>query len=126
MIDVSMTDNVYSMLSMPLARYSMTGETFSAGRDWLTGSTPCYNVYRTSDGHISVGALEPKFWIALCKALRIQHLIPQQFPDSDAQTEQVKAQLQAVLSTKNNQEWAEFFKNKDCCVEIGQHNTSSQ
>jgi alpha-methylacyl-CoA racemase len=36
----------------------------------LAGRVPCYRCYRCGDGQlISVGCLEPKFWVALCEAL---------------------------------------------------------
>jgi crotonobetainyl-CoA:carnitine CoA-transferase CaiB-like acyl-CoA transferase len=117
-----MTDNVYAMLAMPLSRYSATGTRFSGGADWLTGGTPCYEVYATSDGrHLAVGALEPKFWSSFCKAIARKDLIAQQFPDTPEGVREVKAQVQAVLAKHTAQHWQSFFQDKDCCVEIGQH-----
>jgi alpha-methylacyl-CoA racemase len=81
--------------------------------------TPCYDVYRTSDGFISVGSLEPKFWSAFCTAIERTDLIARQFPENETELQQVKAEVQKVLASKNNQQWREFFRHKDCCVEIG-------
>ena len=123
-VDVSMCDNVFAMLSMPLSRYSAAGESFSGGRDWLTGGTPCYEVYSTSDGFISVGALEPKFWNNFCTAIERTEFIDRQFPDTQEGVKEMKAKVQEVLKQKSNAQWAAFFKDKDCCVEIGQFRLS--
>jgi len=117
-IDVSMTDNVYSMLTMPLARYDISKESFSKGHDWLTGGTPCYGVYRTSDGWLSVGALEPKFWTSFCRALKLDHLIHKQFPDTAEEVRRVRQEVQDVLQRRCNEEWRKFWTDKDCCVEV--------
>ena len=69
-VQVSMTDGVYALLAMPLARRAVTGfeftapqlshccrffsEDFSNGVDLLSGGAPCYEIYRTSDGYVSV------------------------------------------------------------------------
>lgn len=87
--------------------------------DWLTGGTPCYSVYETRDGHISVGALEPKFWGAFCAALRLDHLVAAQFPDGPEEVARVRAEVQTVLLTRTSGEWKRFFDQRDCCVEIG-------
>ena len=158
LIDVSMTDNVYSLMTMNLARYAATQEPFSQGKDWLAGGvrkhskqsadgenqqcqyslcsplrsclsflyqTPCYEVYRTSDGFISVGALEPKFWSSLCTSLNRPDLIEKQFPDGAKEIQHVKDELQTELIKRTNEEWKVFFKNKDCCVEIGKRRPST-
>jgi alpha-methylacyl-CoA racemase len=66
-IDVSMTDWAHAMMVMSQAKHMVGGEEIGAGRDILCGSLPCYDIYATKDGHLAVGALEPKFWAALCK-----------------------------------------------------------
>ena len=117
-IDVSMTDNVYSLLTMPLARHSASSQPFSGGLDWLTGGTPCYEVYQTADGWISVGALEPKFWSSFCKAIGREDLIASQFPEGAAEVAKVKAEVAAILSKQSCSHWHSFFQSKDCCVEV--------
>lgn len=87
--------------------------------DWLTGGTPCYSMYRTRDGFISVGSLEPKFWASFCGAVGLDALVAAQFPESAAEVAAVKAQVQAVLERRSSQEWKEHFAQRDCCVEIG-------
>ena len=45
------------------------GHVPSRGAEPLTGGLAPYGVYATRDGkHVSLGALEPKFWLAFCAA----------------------------------------------------------
>ena len=76
-------------------------------------------MYRTRDGFISVGSLEPKFWASFCGAVGLDALVAAQFPEGAAEVAAVKAQVQAVLEQRSSQEWKEHFAKRDCCVEIG-------
>lgn len=109
-VDVSMKDGVTGLLSMMLAR-TLAGEDVSSGRDLLVGGVPCYGIYATSDGFLAVGALEPKFWTALCEALAEPELSGRHF-DIDA-----RATLAAIFATKSTAHWTQVFASVDACVE---------
>lgn len=117
-IDVSMAGGSYALLAMAMAKHAATGEEVGAGKDWLSGEQPCYRVYPTKDGHISVGALEPKFWLPLVKVINKPHLADKQFA-SGQEGEVVLKELEATFSSRTNTEWKEIFNGHDCCVEIG-------
>ena len=52
----------------------------------LSGGLACYNIYGTADGrHLSVGALESKFWERFCQVIGRQDFIPRQFEQGEAQ-----------------------------------------
>jgi crotonobetainyl-CoA:carnitine CoA-transferase CaiB-like acyl-CoA transferase len=68
MIDASKLFNIMNILT--------------EGNSVLNGDYPCYNIYETLDGKISLGALEPKFWISFCKAIKREDLISRQFDKS--------------------------------------------
>ena len=53
-IDVAMTDWAFALMAMAQAKYLACGEAIGGGRDLLSGAVPCYDVYRTKDGHITV------------------------------------------------------------------------
>eukprot|EP01084_Bolivina_argentea_P120800 214158_1 len=79
-IDVSMTDCSYALGVMPQTIVQNTNYLQSGGRNVLCGAVPCYNVYECKDGHISVGANEPKFWKTFClEILNARHLISKQY-----------------------------------------------
>jgi len=82
-----------------------------------TGCFPCYNLYPTKDGkYITVGALEDKFWINLCKVLNREDLI--KYKDVKGEhAKRVKKELESIFIKRNRSEWIDFFKDKEVCVE---------
>ena len=113
-LDVSMTDGALSWLAMPVAEAFAGGEQPAAGRTRLTGRYPCYRVYECADGrHLSVGALEPKFWSALVEALERPDLFDRHFDDSP----EAHAELEKVFSVRTRDEWARLLDGLDVCVE---------
>ena len=61
-IVVSMTHGAHA-----LASHRLAGEPLPR---LLTGGAACYRIYETADGrHVTVAALEPKFWSRLCELI---------------------------------------------------------
>ncbi len=85
-VDSSMADGALSWLAMVAARYFAEGRTPRRGELELAGSLVCYRPYRCSDGWVTLGALEPKFWQAFCRGVGREDLIERQFdrPGSEA------------------------------------------
>jgi alpha-methylacyl-CoA racemase len=100
-VAVNMVDGLEPLLILPRSHRNHP----------LGGNCPCYRLYRASDGRqVAVGALEPKFWERLCRALGRQDLIPAQFvPDAVRQLEQ-------IFLRRTAQEWFELLKPHDCCI----------
>ncbi|HYP48503.1 MAG TPA: CoA transferase, partial [Thermoleophilaceae bacterium] len=69
LVDVSMFDGSLSWLAMVAARYLCEGEPPRRGGLELAGSLLCYRPYACSDGWVTLGALEPKFWQAWCRGV---------------------------------------------------------
>ncbi|MEW5855017.1 MAG: CaiB/BaiF CoA-transferase family protein [Myxococcota bacterium] len=117
-LDVSMTDGAWSFLTMSLSGALAGGVPMKPGADLLNGGVPCYRVYRTQDGGtVSVGALEPKFWGALCHALGREDLVPRGL-DTGVDGEEVARELQSIFSTRTAEAWRTFLAPHDCCVEV--------
>lgn len=115
-IDVSMTDGVHALLAMSLSRTAAGVADVGAGRDVLFGAVPCYGVYPTRDGHLTVGAIEPKFWRAFCAAADLPDLVEEQLATGDA-CAAAKARVVARLREKTTAEWVAIFRDADACVE---------
>ena len=80
----------------------------------LTGGLACYRLYPTADGrHLTVGALEPKFFRRLCELVERRDLGERQFDDDQ---EALAAELAAVLVTRTLADWLEHFGDEDVCV----------
>jgi crotonobetainyl-CoA:carnitine CoA-transferase CaiB-like acyl-CoA transferase len=116
MVDVSMLGGVAWLLPVALAFYQATGSLPERGAGVLTGRYACYHLYQCADGRwISVGALEPKFWAALCRALGCEHFIADQFAEGERRKEIVTA-LSQIFETRAAGEWFDRLKSSDACV----------
>jgi alpha-methylacyl-CoA racemase len=116
-IDVSMTDCAASMMVMAHARHAYDGTPIEKGTDFLAGGVPCYDVYPTKDGFISVAPLEFPYWKKMCESLQVPDLVPHQYAVGE-QGERVRDRLRAVFSSRSNADWEEFLKDKDLMVEV--------
>ena len=115
-LDVSMLDGATTWLALPLAQ-SAAASDVRRGADRLTGRYACYRVYTCKDGRFfSVGALEPKFWHALCTALGRPHLVDWQYAD-DASQERVHREMEQVFAEKTRDEWTQELAGLDACCE---------
>ena len=82
---------------------------------FLTGGLACYRIYATADArHLTVGALEPKFFARLCELVDRPELAAGQF-DPDGQN-QLAAELAAVFEARSLAEWLQLFDGEDVCV----------
>jgi alpha-methylacyl-CoA racemase len=82
---------------------------------FLTGAAACYRIYATADGrHLTVAALEPKFFARLCELigrpeLAERHLVA-------AAQEELAAELAAVFAARPLADWLELFDGEDVCA----------
>src|SRR5688572_26097814 len=75
---------------------------------FLTGGLACYRIYQTADGrHLTVGALEPKFFGRLCELLERPELAARQF-DPDGQ-DALAEELAAAFALRPLADWLELF-----------------
>jgi alpha-methylacyl-CoA racemase len=111
LVDVSMTRGAQSWLAMVAARYFADGAVPRRGELELAGGLPCYRTYACADGWVALGALEPKFWKALCSGLGREDLVARHMDAT------VAAELEAVFATRTRGEWAAFDDEHGCCLE---------
>ncbi|MGA2592606.1 MAG: CaiB/BaiF CoA-transferase family protein [Bryobacteraceae bacterium] len=115
-VDVSMVDGVAWMLPVALGLHAATGELPARGGGVLTGRYACYRVYETAGSRsIAVGALEPKFWQALCRALGCEQFIADQFAEGPRR-EEIIAELARIFRSRTAEDWFERLRPVDCCV----------
>ncbi len=76
----------------------------------LTGGAACYAIYETADGrHLTVAALEPKFWERLCELLQRPDLAGRGY-------EPRLPELEALFRTRTQREWLALLESEDTCV----------
>jgi alpha-methylacyl-CoA racemase len=114
-IDVSMLDVVTSWSAVLAGWFIGTGEVPVRGGLPLTGGLACYRVYAAGDGkHLAVGALEPRFWRALCETLRLDDLVEGHLDPS--RQEEIAGRLADRFRTRTRDEWVEELADLDTCV----------
>jgi crotonobetainyl-CoA:carnitine CoA-transferase CaiB-like acyl-CoA transferase len=76
----------------------------------LTGGVACYRIYETADGrHLTLAALEPKFWRRLCELLERPDLVERAF-------ERELPELAELFRTRSLRDWLELLEHEDTCV----------
>ena len=113
--DVSMMDGALSWTSIHAAAFVASGNVPQRERMHLSGAYPCYRVYPAADGWLTVGALEPQFWAALCRAIDREDLLNDGFAMGPRRDE-VVAELDALFATRTRSEWMELLDGLDVCV----------
>jgi crotonobetainyl-CoA:carnitine CoA-transferase CaiB-like acyl-CoA transferase len=74
-------------------------------------------VYRCKDGrYLSVGALEPKFYLAFNEAIGRKGSVAEIAGDANLQ-EKVRGEIAALIAAKTRDEWLPILAAHDCCCE---------
>ncbi len=111
-LDVSLFDGALSWAGTMIGGTYAAGRKTERGKMQLNGGMACYNVYETRDGkYITLGAIEPHFWAAFCKAVGRDDLNPR------AQEFEAVPEVAAIFKTRMFDEWLELFKTVDACIE---------
>ncbi len=115
-IDVPIVSSLLSWMVLPASAYLATGRAPKEGHSLIFGSTPYYNLYRTSDGkYMAVAAIEEEFWHNLLEAVGAQELEQKRF-GTPKERRAVTRGLSRVFATKTRDEWASLLMDKDTCA----------
>ena len=116
-VEASMADTAMALNAINVCNAFAAGKPQGFKEHPLTGAYISYNLYKTKDGrYLSVGAVEPKFWINVCNAIGLPELIDEQFADAkegDVHFEKFRSRIEE----KTQAEWITIFENVDGCVE---------
>jgi crotonobetainyl-CoA:carnitine CoA-transferase CaiB-like acyl-CoA transferase len=105
-LTISLTNSAHK-----LASHRLGGEPFPR---LLTGGLACYRIYATADGrHVTVAALEPRFFRRLCELLGRPELAERQW---DAEQEPLADELAEAFAAKPLETWLELFAEEDVGV----------
>jgi crotonobetainyl-CoA:carnitine CoA-transferase CaiB-like acyl-CoA transferase len=112
-VDASMYDAVLALMTVPAAR-TLAG---APAASELSGTHACYNVYRCRDGgYLAVGALEPKFWEALCAALELPEYAARQWERGEKRRQGIEA-FAGRFAERDRDEWYARLREAEVCVE---------
>lgn len=115
-IDASLADTVSSWQGPLLAQHGAPG--FAQDRDaaLLNGGAAYYRIYACADGHVTLGAIEPKFWANFCHAAGRPDWIAHQaepFPQTA-----LIAELGALFASRTRAQWEAILGPVDCCFAV--------
>lgn len=115
-VDASIVDGTVALLGMLLAMEQSGVWRRERGTNLLDGGAPFYTVYECSGGgHVAVGALEERFYLALIGGLGLDAA---RLPDRDdpANWPALRELFAVRFSERDRDDWARVFEATDACV----------
>lgn len=114
-LDVAASEGMLSLMSLSVDQYLASGEVAGPRQALLTGKYAFYDVYQAKDGKwLSVGAIEPHFFAALCKRLGLERYVEHQM--NDAMQDEIRAAFRARFKERDRDDWVAELAPNDTCV----------
>ncbi len=114
-LDIAMGDNLFNLLYWGLGNGFGADDWPQPGRDLVTGGSPRYQIYRTSDGrYIAAAPLEDKFWNNFTRLIGL----PAELIDPAAPVQAVIDAIAQRIIAKTAAEWQATFAGQDVCCSI--------
>ena len=115
-LDIAMTEGVMYMMAAVVSGFYWEGRSPKRGMSRLNGGASYYNVYRTKDDrYLSIAAIEPWFWVNLCRALGREDLADSQEAEGQ-ERDQITKFLEETFATRTRDDWFEFLKDQNISV----------
>lgn len=112
-----MTDAAFSLHALTAPGALMGGEQPTLETTQLNGGS-FYDCYETADGrYLSVGGLEPQFFMQFCAAIGRPELAPEGLVMVPERVAALKQEIRLALKTKTYAEWSAIFAAMDSCTE---------
>ncbi len=116
-IDISMTDGVLGLLTLPSFLSQSRGQKQQASDGLLSHRYACYNTYKTADGrYISLGALEGRFWRRLCEHLHRPQYIPLHYDEQ--KRDEIIEDFRRIFQAKSMAEWDAELAEMEICFAV--------
>lgn len=116
-VDVSLTDAAFSLQALTAPPALMANHQPKPETDTLNGGT-FYDCYQTADGrYLSIGGLEPQFFMAFANAIGRPDLIPFSIRHDEEAVTFVKTAIREAIIQKTFNEWITIFTPIEACVE---------
>lgn len=114
-LDVAMAENVFPFMYWAIGNGLAAGEWPGNGTDLVTGGTPRYRLYPTSDGRVVAAApIEQKFWETFCEIIGLDPELRDDSKDPAATT----ARVAELIARGTGAHWAKRFAGRDCCCTV--------
>ena len=114
-IDLSMTENLFPFMFWGLGSGFAHNKWPGNSDGVLSGGSPRYNIYKTSDGsYVAAAPLEDRFWNKFCEAIEL----PKKFFKMQNDQEKVIQEIRKIIGQKEKNYWLDVFNKADCCCSI--------
>lgn len=114
-LDIAMADNLFTLMYWGLGNGLASRAWPRPGGDLVTGGSPRYNIYRTSDDRFLAAApLEQKFWEKFCELLGVETRLRDDSSDPAATRDAVAKRVRA----RSAEELRALFAGHDVCCAI--------
>ena len=114
-IDLSMTENLFPFMFWGLGSGFAHNKWPGNSDGVLSGGSPRYNIYKTSDGsYVAAAPLEDRFWNKFCEAIEL----PKKFIKMQYDQEKVIKEIRKIIEQREKNYWLDVFNKADCCCSI--------
>ena len=115
-VDGSIVDGTANLMAMMYSMFNFNQWEDRRDINLLDGGAPFYTTYGTSDDrHISVGAIEDKFYLEFITKLELNlDDLPNRMDKSN--WPKLKDTFQAIIKSKPMREWEKIYSGTDACV----------
>jgi alpha-methylacyl-CoA racemase len=113
-LDVAMVDGVASLMAAMFQLQASGAWRDGRERNWVQGAAPWYRAYATADGgHVTVGALEGKFYALLLEQLGLD---AGDWPQWDrTRWPALATELARIFASRTRAEWIARLEGSDAC-----------
>jgi alpha-methylacyl-CoA racemase len=112
-IDAAMVEGASLLATMFAGFLAANAWSEERGVNILDTGAPWYNVYETKDGkHVSIGAIEARFFEELLDRLKLKNAPPQH---ERGRWGEMKALFEKTFKSKTRDEWCKVFESSDAC-----------
>ena len=114
-LDIAMIDGLFPFMLSAIANWVSHNSVPKAGSDLLTGASPRYQLYRTSDSqHLAVAAFEERFWQRFSELIQL----PTKSRSRDSDPGLIRKEISDIVVKRSARYWQMKFKGEDVCCTI--------
>jgi crotonobetainyl-CoA:carnitine CoA-transferase CaiB-like acyl-CoA transferase len=116
-LDIAIAENLFPFMYWAMGNGLAAGQWPGNGDGLVSGGSPRYQLYPTSDGRVVAAApIEPKFWQAFCEAIELELELRDDARAPLATLDRVAE----IIATQPADHWRAVFREADCCCSIVQ------
>jgi len=114
-LDLAIADTLFTFTYATIGTAALSRNWPEPGNEALTGGSPRYQLYATSDGrYVAVAAIEDRHWENLCERLELED----ELRDDARAPDETRRALAAIIGARTAEFWRDKFENRDLCCSV--------